>query len=108
MATGGSMAVWSEHRNGGANASAEVHFNYWRIAGDRAFIPRGHVPVRDFVEVGVLLNRPSEVERVQIYLPGTWDVEDCGPRFASPDIAQGIFNEQLTATVTGAPGPQRI
>jgi hypothetical protein len=42
-------------------------------------------------------------------LPGRWEgAEDCGPRFASPEIAQGIFNEQLTAAVTGAPGPQRV
>ena len=54
MTTDGSMAVWSNHVVGGANASAEVHFNYWRITGDPTFTPQNGNPPRDFVEVGVL------------------------------------------------------
>jgi hypothetical protein len=101
MATDGSMAVWSEHRNDAAEASAEVHFNYWLI--------RGHNTVaRDFVEIGILVRNAHQVERIQIYLPGSWNVEDCAPRFADPNVAQGIFNEQLTAAVGAPPGPQRV
>jgi hypothetical protein len=60
MTTDGSMAVWSEHRIGGTSASAEVHFNYWRIQGDTTFVARSGGAARDFVEVGVLLNNPDQ------------------------------------------------
>jgi hypothetical protein len=70
MTTDGSMAVWSEHRTGCSGASAKVHFNYWRLAGNKAFVPKNGKVARDFVKVGVLLNNPNDVERVNIYLPG--------------------------------------
>jgi hypothetical protein len=108
--TDGSMAVWSFLKvDAPADASAEVHFNYWRIAGDPTFKPTDNFPRRDFVEIGVLLTNAARVDSVRIYLPGQqWAIEDCGARFISPDIAQAIFNVQLTATVPGAPGPLRV
>lgn len=106
MAADGSMAVWSEFRDGATDAVAEVHFNYWRIIGDASFFRRIRGSIKDFIEVGVLLENAPSVEKVVIFLPGlpgTWTVEDCGPRFASPDIAHGIFNAPLTSNYAAHP-----
>jgi hypothetical protein len=103
-ASDGSMAVWSFHKAGGAGASAEVHFNYWRISGDRTFKPADEHPCRDFVEIGIWLVKPETVGSVCIYLPGQhWDFEDVAVRFTSPDIVQGIFNTQLTGAQANLP-----
>ena len=106
MSTDGGMAVWAAHKPGRTGSEAEVHFNYWRIAADPNFKPTNGHPKRDFVEVGVFLRNAADVESVKIFVPGeTWGLEDCGPKFASPEIAQGIFNIQLKTTVAAPPGP---
>jgi hypothetical protein len=54
----------------------------------------------------VRLEDATQIDNVKIFLPGppsAWIVEDCGPRFSSPDIAQGIFNEELTSNVATLP-----
>lgn len=110
MATLGSMAAWCVHRTGLDGASAEVHFNYWRIASKpRGF--RGMDTRRDFAEIGTLVSDPTKIERIQIFLPfkmGDSDLQDCGPYFAKVQIAQGIFNEVLTCNSAGPPGPTRV
>jgi hypothetical protein len=108
MSADGSMAAWCVPREDAPNSTAEIHLNYWRIAGDATFVRKTNGQARDFAEVGVLLAAPATIERIHIYLPGeAWDLEDCGPRFNDPQIAQGIFNEVLTSNVSGPPGPQR-
>ncbi|SCB53013.1 hypothetical protein [Rhizobium lusitanum] len=102
----GSMAIWCLAKNADPNASMEVHFNLWRIAGDREFVPRNGAPVRDFFEIGVMLSRPLSVERLNIYLPALverGEIEDCSARLAIPSVAQGIFNEPLECTRTQRP-----
>ena len=103
----GSMAVWCEHRVGAIGASAEVHFNYWRIAGDRSFVRRAWwygTRARDFIESGILISDPRSVERVSIYLPGqNWEIADCGSLLGLPDLAEGIFNKDLTCNVAAHP-----
>jgi hypothetical protein len=111
MTADGSMAVWSNYKIGAEGAAAEVHFNYWRISGDTSFVRASGDAATDFVEVGILLEQASRVEQVNIYLPGAptvWRIEDCGPRFTSPAIAQGIFNKQLSSDAAGPPGPRRV
>jgi hypothetical protein len=111
MTADGSMAVWSEHKAAASGATAEVHFNYWRLAGDATFVRATNGAAKDFVEVGVLLAKATEVEQVSIYLPGlpnVWTLEDCGPYFGMPEIAQGIFNEELTSNASSPPGPRRV
>jgi hypothetical protein len=102
--TDGTMAVWGLHINGGTDASAEVHFNYWRISADGTFKPTGDNVARDFVEVGVRLINPAQVDTIGIYLPGQhWEVEDVSTRFVRPDIVQGIFNTQLSGALLHNP-----
>lgn len=86
--------------------------NYWRLAGDEEFrrVARrqGHV-ADDFLEVGVMLDDPRQVERVCVYLPADIDrraVEDCAPYLRRPEIAQGIFNDRLTTIASARPGPR--
>jgi hypothetical protein len=109
MPADGSMAVWCEHKSNAAGAAAEVHFNYWRIAGDAAFVRSSKGTAKDFIEIGVLLSQAPHVEKVNIYLPGQpsiWRIEDCGPYFKEPYIAQAIFSERLSSNT--AEGPQRV
>lgn len=111
MTLDGSMAVWAFHQPGQNGARAELHFNYWRISGDPDFVGGNVKDAKDFAEIGVLLNEPNKVESVSIFLPVEHqlaDLSDCGPHFADVDIAQGIFNEPLTCTSAGPPGPTRI
>ncbi|BCP52693.1 hypothetical protein K32_13100 [Kaistia sp. 32K] len=111
MAVDGSMALWCVHRAGQEEARAELHFNYWRLAGDADFKKSNGAVVRDFIEVGILLFDPTRIDSVSIYVP--WkldrsDLMDCGPKFADPEIAQGIFNEYLTCNAGGPPGPKYV
>ncbi|ACB95621.1 hypothetical protein [Beijerinckia indica] len=111
MAANGSMAVWCVHRAGSQNATAEVHFNYWRIAGDTDFSGRRGHPARDFAEIGIWLATPLLTEKVYIFIPEVLDdntIEDCGPYFSEVSIAQGIFNEPLSCISAGPPGPPRV
>lgn len=111
MILDGSMAVWAFHRSGQTGAKAELHFNYWRIAGDPDFVGTDVKDAKDFAEIGIFLREPEKVESVFIFLPIDQQkaaISDCGPHFANVDIAQGIFNEPLTCTSAGPPGPTRI
>ncbi|MGE0603316.1 MAG: hypothetical protein AB7O46_05960 [Xanthobacteraceae bacterium] len=111
MKVNGSCAVWSELLNEAVPCDGEVHFNYWRLSRPRnrllAWVISCFVtPKRDFVEVGVWLDNPAAVSKVVIYLPGhEWSLEDVGLKFNNPNIAQGIFNEQLTSRRAGDPQP---
>lgn len=110
MATLGSMAAWCTHRADQNGASAEIHFNYWRVTQKGWFGQLGK-PSRDFAEIGVLISNPDLVESIKIFLPfklNDQDVQDCGPLFKQVEIAQGIFNEALTCNLAGPPGPQRV
>jgi hypothetical protein len=100
----GSMAVWCKPVNDKHSATAEVHFNYWRM-------PSGETENADFAEIGILLTHPESINEICIYVPievSDDDLEDCAPYFSNPDIAQGIFNEALTVSKKGAGGPQRV
>lgn len=115
MAADGSMAVWGRQKAGtAAGPSVEVHFNYWRNAGAKiAKTPEAksnpEIAGKDFVEVGIFLRGAADIDNFSIYLPGMgWRVEDCGHRFSQFEIAQGIFNLQLSSQLNGAPGPKRI
>jgi hypothetical protein len=117
MTADGSMAVWGRQKAGTtAGASVEVHFNYWRIAGAKvAKTPEARkyseIAGKDFVEVGIFLRGAADVDHFSVYLPGVgsdWRLEDCGHRFSQFEIAQGIFNLQLSSQLNGAPGPKRI
>ncbi|SDD32862.1 hypothetical protein SAMN05216337_101018 [Bradyrhizobium brasilense] len=115
MTADGSMAVWGR-RKAGATAvpTVEVHFNYWRIAGAKVKKTSeakklSEIAGKDFVEIGIFLRGAAEVDQFSIYLPGIgtdWRLEDCGHRFAEPEIAQGIFNLPLSSHLLG--GPKRI
>jgi hypothetical protein len=110
MATLGSMAAWCTHRAGQNEASAEIHFNYWRVA-QRGWFNRPGRPSRDFAEVGVFIHKPAQIENVKIFLPfklTDTELQDCGPHFKKVEIAQGIFNEALTCNSAGSPGPARV
>ena len=57
--------------------------------------------MKDFIEVGVLLKEPETVDRICLYVPhsvATTELTDCANYFARAPIAQGIFNEMLSAT----------
>ncbi|TAV49124.1 hypothetical protein ELI02_10975 [Rhizobium leguminosarum] len=102
----GSMAIWCCARTDNPPASLEVHFNLWRIAGDKEFAGRNGIAVRDFLEIGVMLSNPLSIEKVNIYLPASiksGEIEDCSTRLALPSVAQGIFNEPLACTRTQRP-----
>ncbi|MCK1298146.1 hypothetical protein IVB33_05420 [Bradyrhizobium sp. 24] len=117
MTADGSMAVWGRRKAGTATAATvEVHFNYWRIAGSKVKKTSdakklSEIAGKDFVEIGIFLRGAAEVDQFSVYLPGVgtdWRLEDCGHRFAELEIAQGIFNLQLSSHLLGAPGPKRI
>ena len=105
------MAVWCIPRSPEMESAAEAHFNYWRISGDEDFRRLASYEVSDFLEIGVMLDDPSKIDRVCIYIPQTVDpksVTDCSEHFSRPSIAQGIFNEVLSASASGRPGPRYI
>jgi hypothetical protein len=108
MSSDGSVAVWCVHRQGAAGCTAEIHCNYWRVAGDVEFKGKNG-KVRDFLELGIWLSEPTLIEKVNLFLPqplAKTAIEDCGPYFANVDIAQGIFNEPLTSN--SRKGPQSV
>ncbi|MFC5356385.1 hypothetical protein [Azospirillum himalayense] len=106
----GSMAVWCSLKQGGRKTEIETHFNYWRVAGTGQRAPGGLLR-RDFLEVGVLLFDPSEINHISIFVPfvvAAETVEDLGTYFGDPDIAQGIFNEVLSSDKHSLSGEQWI
>ena len=61
------------------------------ITGDPTFTPQNGNPPRDFVEVGVLLNNPAEVEQVRIYLPGNWDGSKTADRVSQAQTSHRAY-----------------
>lgn len=111
MTTNGSMAIWCALRHGAAAAKIEAHLNYWRIAGDANFRGQPEHPPMDFIEVGVMLAEPHSISKVCVHFPYQIEpnvIEDCGSLFHHTNIAQGIFNEVLTCTLSGPPGPESV
>jgi hypothetical protein len=105
MSSDGSVAVWCVHRPGATECKAEVHCNYWRVAGDVEFKGKNG-KVRDFLEIGIWLTQPLLVEKVNLFLPQPIEksaIEDCAPYYGRVDIAQGIFNEPLTSNSRRGP-----
>jgi hypothetical protein len=105
MSSGGSVAVWCVHKTGETGCTAEVHCNYWRVAGDAEFKGKNG-KVRDFLEIGIWLTQPLRVDKVNVFLPQpveTSAIEDCAPYYSRVDIAQGVFNEVLTSNSRGGP-----
>ncbi len=108
MPNNGTIAVWCVPRAGGAGTTTEVHFNYWRIAGDKDFVRTTKNAAADFVEVGLLITDIGEVGSINLFLPmavvGS-TIEDCAVYLSQAKFAQGIFNEvlQVTAPVPGGP-----
>jgi hypothetical protein len=111
MSNNGTIAVWCVPKSGSAATQAEAHFNYWRIAGDKAFKRSGPKSVVDFVEIGILIDDIQQVESISIYLPlavSRGQVTDCAPYLAKAEFAQGIFNEVLAVTAPAAGGPRCV
>lgn len=98
------MAVWCSKRSTG-DCYVEFHFNFWRLPR-RALhqkIADWHWHNQsDFVEIGILVDSPSEIDCIFIFVPfnvAISDILDCGPLFREADIAEGIFNEQIAVEI---------
>src|SRR5271167_3541851 len=94
-----SLAVWCIPRPASGATAIEVHFNYWRLAGDEECVRKAKGLVRDFAEIGVMLDDPEKIDRICIFLPfpvAKAAIDDCSDRLSQPELAQGIFNEVLT------------
>jgi len=114
MSSNKSIGIWCSPVPGKGPIRLEVHFNYWRIQShSRWYHPItsrfGDTSGADFVEVGVWIDDVQLVERIHIFIPTRIDpaaICDCSPHFTTGEIAQGIFNEVLSASYTKGPnGP---
>ncbi len=102
------MAVWCVPRTGSQPTTLEVHFNYWRINGGPAS-NRTRGTERDFIEIGLMIGDLRQIKRICVFLPQTVEhnqVIDCSQYFSDPKLAQGVFNEVLSANIA-APGGAR-
>lgn len=100
MISSGSVALWCQNNSERRESQFEAHFNYWRIVGDRAFRGSADVIPRDFLEAGILLDSPSSVDHVSLFIPlksSAIEIEDCSPYFRHAAIAEGVFNQPLIA-----------
>src|SRR3546814_4907703 len=97
--------------------AADLHFKYWRIAGDPTLLAKATKTVEDFIEIGLLVTDITQIEKIRLYVPTRIrlaSVEDCAPYLAQSQFAQGIFNEvfKITAPVAGqignASGRERV
>jgi len=109
MQNNGTIAIWCVPKLNSTPTDLEVHFNYWRIAGDPDFTAKTKKTVEDFVEIGLLITDIRQIEKIRVYLPTKINrgmVEDCAPYLAQSQFAQGIFNEvfKITAPVAGGTG----
>jgi len=99
--TSGSMAIWAQH-NGAGPGTIEVHVNFWRLSGHRRFWWRtARDAPSDLIEIGVMLSEPRAVEAVSLFVPAAVrrdEVEDLGQHFSRVELAEGIFNEDLSCT----------
>lgn len=102
------MAVWCPVKDGHENASVELHFNLWRLPRRgwwRKVRSWRWRDAADFIEVGVLLDRPGQIKEVCFFLPFSVEksnIEDCGPWFREQKIAEGIFNENISVEIPPA------
>lgn len=108
MLSNGTMAIWCvPHANAVAPQNAppsptqiEAHFNYWRVEGKKTPRSKKTHLVRDFIEVGLMIESIASIKEIGIYVPVKIEremVEDCSPYLSKPEFAQGIFNEPITA-----------
>lgn len=98
------MAIWCINRAGAQDSDVELHFNFWRLPRRRLRekIRNLRWTANDFIEIGVMLNGPKAIQEVCIFLPFHIDkdaISDCGPYFENVDIAEGIFNEQMSVEI---------
>ncbi|WP_146696157.1 hypothetical protein [Thioclava sp. F34-6] len=102
------MAAWCPVRQGHETASVEFHFNLWRLpklGWWRKFRSGSGDHDRDFIEVGILVDQPEQIEEICLFFPfsvARGDIIDCGPFFRDESIAEGIFNEQISVEIPAA------
>lgn len=113
MPNNGSIAIWCVPKANSIPIEIEAHFNYWRLTGDRSFSKRrfSGSPVKDFIEIGVLIDDIQQIDSLCLYMPMTIEreqVSDCSVKLASAEFAQGIFNEVITVTAPAPGGPQCV
>jgi len=109
MPNNGTIAIWCVPRANSAPTDLEAHFNYWRIAGDPAFLAKARKTAEDFIEIGLLVTDITQIDKIHVYMPTRihrTSVGDCAPYLAQSQFAQGIFNEvfKITAPVAGGSG----
>ncbi|NPD69430.1 hypothetical protein HN018_21065 [Lichenicola cladoniae] len=106
-----SFAIWCKPKQHSATTQIEAHFNYWHVAGDRAFRRSDRKPALDFIEFGVLVDDPTNIDAIKIFMPFEVKekaISDCSDYFRAADIAQGIFNDVLRGAGPAAAGPRCI
>lgn len=107
MPNTGTIAIWCVPNANSTPTDLEAHFNYWRIAGDPAFVASSTNTLGDFIEIGLLVTDITQIEKIRIYMPTKITrslIEDCAPYLAQSQFAQGIFNEVFTITAPVAGG----
>ena len=113
MPSNGSIAIWCVPRPNSTPTEIEAHFNYWRLAGDKSFSKSRTLQgtVKDFIEIGVLVDHIHQVESICLFVPTFIEREqviDCSRSLAQAEFAQGIFNEVITVTAPAPGGPQCV
>jgi hypothetical protein len=103
-----SMAVWCPQKGSDETATVEYHFNFWRLPRRswwRKLRTWRWGAQRDFVEIGILVDQPDQIDCICIFLPFLVEcstVTDCGPYFRDENIAEGIFNEKISIGIPAA------
>ncbi|WP_157163652.1 hypothetical protein [Mesorhizobium australicum] len=111
MTSNVSLAVWCKPKKQTATTQIEAHFNYWRIAGDANFRRSDKEAISDFIEVGLMVDDPTQIDSIRIFIPLEVEriaVTDCSTYFTTADIAQGIFNELLRGVGAANSGPKSV
>ena len=96
-----SLAVWCKPKVVGVGTALEVHVNYWRVENHPWLRTKANFWRRDFIEIGLMLSSPANVQNVAIFVPSkikTTDVSDVSRQFSRQEISHGIFNQPLTST----------
>ncbi|MCM2505503.1 hypothetical protein NDN16_17690 [Aureimonas altamirensis] len=89
------IAFWCEKSKGAGDTGAEYHVNLWHFSDRKR---------SDFFEVGILVDDPSAICAIRIFVPIHLDrgqIRELGAEFAEPNLAQGIFNEPLSPRYAG-------
>lgn len=87
------IAFWCEKSNDGVETTAEFHVNLWHFSNNTR---------SDFFEIGVLVDDPNVLSSIKVFVPfelGYEQIGDLGTEFLEPNLAQGIFNEPLSAAI---------